>query len=185
MTKFLDKGTHDKACGMLNLSRREEISVSSAIFAFRCEVDEDRVVDQEKRMKKNRVIDQSTIAPELVSKEPGHYSTPINEVGGHGLSGSFWMVESVRFCSKMDVSLMTHSATIFCSSSVARRCSREARDMQSGSGSTRGSLAVRPTRMKWPTKELIRELYKEETKIEWQDKVVVPHYFSDLQRVIA
>ena len=47
-TKFLDKGTHDKACGLLNLSRQEEISVSNAIFAFRCEIDEDRVTDQEK-----------------------------------------------------------------------------------------------------------------------------------------
>ena len=60
-TKFLEKGMHQNICGLLNLTDQEEMPVTDAVFAFRCEMIEDRVFDQRTAENKYRVSGRGTI----------------------------------------------------------------------------------------------------------------------------
>ena len=91
--------------------------MTDVVFAFRCEIIEDRIFDQRTAENKDRAFDrgtiedkdrvvdqrasgQSTKAPELATKEPGQSGV---RVWGRGLPGCFRVVQNVRVLPKMDV----------------------------------------------------------------------------------
>ena len=118
---------HQKRCGRLNLTDQEETLVTEVVFAFRCEIIEDRVFDQRTAESKDRVFDRGTMedrdrvvdqrasgqsakAPELATTEPGQSGV---QVRGCGFSLCFRVVQNVRLFPKMDVFVTSWSAAIF------------------------------------------------------------------------